>query len=58
MKRIGLLAAILSSITLLSSCEVIGGIFKAGMWSGIIIVVIVIALIIWLISKFMGGRRD
>ncbi|WP_188347319.1 hypothetical protein [Sphingobacterium cavernae] len=58
MKRIGLLAAILSTITLLSSCEVIGGIFKAGMWSGIIIVVIVIALIIWLISKFMGGRRD
>jgi len=57
MKRIGLLTAILSTITLLSSCEVIGGIFKAGMWSGIIIVVIVIALIIWLISKFMGGRR-
>ncbi|WP_192922521.1 hypothetical protein [Sphingobacterium bovisgrunnientis] len=57
MKRIGLLAAILSTITLLSSCEVIGGIFKAGMWSGIIIVVIVIALIIWLISKFMGGNR-
>jgi len=57
MKRIGLLATILSTITLLSSCEVIGGIFKAGIWSGIIIVVIVIALIIWLISKFMGGRR-
>ncbi|MBD1431027.1 MULTISPECIES: hypothetical protein [Sphingobacterium] len=57
MKRIGLFATILSVITLLSSCEVIGGIFKAGMWSGIIIVVIVIALIIWLISKFMGGNR-
>lgn len=57
MKRIGLLAAIFSTITLLSSCEVIGGIFKAGVWSGIIVVVIVIALIIWLISKFMGGRR-
>jgi ABC-type enterobactin transport system permease subunit len=57
MKRIGLLTAIFSTITLLSSCEVIGGIFKAGVWSGIIVVVIVIALIIWLISKFMGGRR-
>ena len=57
MKRIGLLATILSTITLFSSCEVIGGIFKAGMWSGIIIVVIVVALIIWLISKFMGGNR-
>ncbi|MCA5004231.1 hypothetical protein [Sphingobacterium bovistauri] len=58
MKRIGLLATILSTITLLSSCEVIGGIFKAGVWSGIIIVVIVVALIIWLISKFMGGNRN
>jgi hypothetical protein len=57
MKRIGLLATMLSTITLLSSCEVIGGIFKAGVWSGIIVVVIVIALIIWLISKFTGGRR-
>lgn len=57
MKRIGLFATILTTITLLSSCEVIEGIFKAGMWSGIIIVVIVISLIIWLISKFTGGNR-
>ena len=38
----------------------IEGIFKAGVWSGIIMVVIVVALIIWLISKFMnrGGGVD
>jgi hypothetical protein len=34
-----------------SSCEVIGGIFKAGVWTGIIAVVLVVALIIWLISR-------
>jgi hypothetical protein len=37
-----------------SSCEVVGGIFKAGMGVGIFIVVLVVALIIWLVSR---GRR-
>ena len=51
--------AILTFVTLfLSSCEVIGGIFKAGMWSGIIIVALVLAIIIWLISKFMGRKGE
>ena len=34
-----------------TSCEAIGGIFKAGIWVGIIIVVIIVAIIFWLISK-------
>jgi hypothetical protein len=38
----------------LSSCEVVGGIFKAGFWSAIIIVVIVVVLILWLVNR---GRR-
>jgi len=38
----------------LSSCEVIGGIFKAGIWVGVIIVVAIIALILWLVGR---GRR-
>jgi len=38
----------------LSSCSVIGGIFKAGAVVGIIAVVIVIAVIIWIISLFRG----
>jgi hypothetical protein len=29
----------------------IGGVFKAGMWIGIIVVVIVVALVLWLINK-------
>jgi hypothetical protein len=36
---------------LLSSCNAIAGIFKAGMWVGIIGVVILVALILWLIGK-------
>ncbi|SJN20146.1 hypothetical protein FM120_01830 [Sphingobacterium faecium PCAi_F2.5] len=33
----------------------IEGIFKAGVWSGIIIVVVVVALVIWLLAKLFGG---
>ena len=36
----------------LSSCEVISGIFKAGVVVGILVVVVVIALIIWIASMF------
>lgn len=35
----------------LSGCEVIGGIFEAGVWSGIIIVVLVVGLLLWLVGK-------
>lgn len=41
--------------TTLMSCNLIEGIFKAGMWTGVIVVVLVLALIIWLISKVFGG---
>ncbi len=41
----------------LTSCDLIGGIFKAGAYTGIIGIVLVVALLIWLVSKFFGGRR-
>lgn len=43
-------------VLLLSSCEVIGGIFKAGVWTGILAVALVVGLIIYLVSR--GGKRD
>ncbi|MES2416814.1 MAG: hypothetical protein V4541_01435 [Bacteroidota bacterium] len=42
--------------TLLTSCDLITGIFKAGVWSGVIIVIIILALMIWLIAKVFGGK--
>jgi len=41
-------------VLFLSSCSIIGGIFKAGFAAAIVVVVIVIVLIIWLISAFKG----
>jgi hypothetical protein len=52
-KRALVLSVILFSFT---SCEVIGGIFKAGMGVGIFIVVAVIAIIFFIISKFFGKK--
>jgi len=55
MKRnIVLYGSLLWMISLLSSCEVIGGIFKAGVWVGILIVVAIIGLIVWLIGRGRG----
>lgn len=48
-----LLAACIIS---LNSCQVIEGIFKAGVWSGVIIVVLVVALVIYVISRLAGKK--
>jgi hypothetical protein len=43
---------LLVMITTLSSCELVGDIFEAGFWTAIIVIVLVIGLIIWLVSRF------
>jgi hypothetical protein len=43
--------SILLVLTILSSCQVVGGIFKAGMGFGIFLVIAVIVLIIWLFTR-------
>lgn len=56
--KINLLKALsLLSVTLvtLSSCNIIEGIFKAGVWVGILFVVGIIALVIFLITR-IGGK--
>ncbi len=49
--RILSLAFIAFLLTTLQSCELAGGIFKAGYMTGIIVVILVIALIIFIISR-------
>ncbi|MEO8117159.1 MAG: hypothetical protein ABI653_05865 [Bacteroidota bacterium] len=51
LKRNPQILAVLLALPMLSSCDAIAGIFKAGMWTGFIIVAIVIAVIIWIIAK-------
>ena len=44
------------SLFLLSSCAVVGGIFKAGVWVGVLIVVAVLALIIYLVTRGSNNK--
>jgi hypothetical protein len=46
-----LLAALFFVLTTMSSCEVVGGIFKAGVWIGVLLVVLVVGIILWVIGK-------
>lgn len=34
-----------------NSCRAIAGIFKAGIWVGIIGIIIIIAIILWIVNK-------
>ncbi|WP_443944664.1 hypothetical protein ACJVDH_17350 [Pedobacter sp. AW1-32] len=58
MKKVFPLLTIAFLVSTLSSCELIGGIFKAGVWTGIIVVVVVVALIIWILAKIFGGGKS
>jgi len=40
----------------LTSCELVGDIFKAGFWVGILVVAAVIGLVVFLISKLSGRK--
>jgi hypothetical protein len=55
MKKYSLLP-MLALLMSLSSCEVIGGIFKAGVWTGFILVALVVGLVIFIVAKLFGGR--
>ncbi|WP_162912090.1 hypothetical protein [Pontibacter actiniarum] len=35
----------------MSSCELVGDIFEAGMWTALIIIVLIVILITWLFRK-------
>jgi hypothetical protein len=52
---IGYLVVLLSALLTLSGCEIIGDIFKAGVWVGIILVLVIVIV---LVRLFSGGRRS
>lgn len=57
-KQFGFLVIILLLSVFTTSCEFIGNIFEAGVWSGVLLVVGGIALVIFLIAKVFGGRKS
>jgi hypothetical protein len=55
MKNILSYCLILFLMMTLGGCELVGDIFSAGVYTGIFIVVLVVAVIIWLITRL--GKR-
>jgi hypothetical protein len=51
MRSLWLTLLILATL-LLGGCEVVGGIFRAGMWTGVILVVLIVIGIVFVASKF------
>ncbi|UAY53347.1 phosphatidate cytidylyltransferase [Ferruginibacter albus] len=45
------LSALFFLITLLNSCRVVGDIFKAGVWVGVILIIVVIAIVVFIVSR-------
>ncbi|MBC7450538.1 MAG: phosphatidate cytidylyltransferase [Cytophagales bacterium] len=55
-KQLSIIPLLVLIILMFSGCAVVGGIFKAGIWTGIILVALVIGAIIFVISR-MGGNN-
>jgi hypothetical protein len=54
--RLAALFALFLATVTMAGCEAIATIFEAGVWVGVILVVIVLALIFGVI-RMLGGRR-
>jgi hypothetical protein len=51
MRGLWLLLLLVVSALTASGCEIVGGIFKAGFWAGTIIAIVVIAGVVFLLTK-------
>ena len=49
-----LLLVLLAACVSASGCEIVGGIFKAGLWAGVIMVVLVLAIVMFIVKKARG----
>jgi uncharacterized membrane protein YkvI len=54
MKNSCLFLLLLLSTVAVTGCELIGDIFQAGVWVGALLVIAVIGIVVWLVSKSRG----
>lgn len=50
-KNLSLLTLLMILAVSSAGCEVIGGIFKAGMWVGVIMAALIIVVVFWIMGK-------
>lgn len=58
MKKIFFITLSTFLLLMVTGCQVIGGIFKAGMWTGIILVAAVIVVLLWILLKIRKRPQD
>ena len=51
MNQIFTLTLLVVSIVTLAGCELVGDIFEAGVWVGVILVILVVGLVVWFFSR-------
>jgi uncharacterized membrane protein YkvI len=51
MNKIIAFTLLVISTMMLAGCELVGDIFEAGVWMGVILVILVVGLVVWLFSK-------
>ena len=50
-KNLSLLTLLMILAVSSAGCDVVGGIFKAGMWVGIIMIAVILMVIFWIVGK-------
>jgi len=56
-KKLLVMTLLAGMLTTLSSCSIIGDIFKAGMGFGVFLVIVIIVIIVLLVGKMWKNRR-
>ncbi len=57
-KMMLVIPVLLMGALMLTGCEAIGSIFKAGVWTGTIGVILVVILVIYLAAKLFSGKKN
>ena len=57
-KEITTIGFVLLLMMLLPGCVAVGDVFKAGVWTTIIVLVLIVALVLYIYSKFSGKNKQ
>lgn len=57
-KMMHVVPVLLMGSLMLTGCEAIGSIFKAGVWTGTIGVILVVILVVYLAAKLFSGKKN
>lgn len=57
MKKEIIAIGFLFTLMAFSGCVAVGDVFKAGMWTTVIIIVVIIALVLFIYNKFSGRNK-